>query len=324
MTTTLSDPRPAEVTISLREMIETPGVYVVEISPADAAEMLTRNEHNRAMKPRAVQEYTRAMKNGQWKLTNQGIGFDSDGQLSDGQNRLQACILADTPFTTLLITGLEPQSREVVDTGVKRLFADVLKMNQFSNVHWLSASTGLRFRYEFLVEEKRPYHHFNLPQMRGSHEELLKFLHDHPTIESELNQSVPLRRAFPSLTPAAVVVFSSLATEIDPDALHEFRNTLISGANLSQGDPRLILRNFLARTESGFKGQATSMFMLGILIKTWNDWRHGQTRQYIHLKDNEAMPAMDALRRRRKSEDPGQPGVAQQTHQRAQEEEDVR
>lgn len=298
MTVTL--PEPVNATISLEEMIKTPGVYVVEISPADAEEMLLRNTNNRPMKPRAIIEYSRAMKNGQWQLTNQGIGFDDTGQLIDGQNRLQACVIAKKPFTTLLITGLARKSREVVDTGVKRLFADVLRMNQYSNVAWLSAGTGLRYRYEVLVREKRPYHQFNLANMRGSHEELLEFLQDHPTLHASVNPAGALIRAFPSLPPSSGIAFESLAMEADDKALREFKEALILGANLTAGDARLTLRNFLARTEPTFKGPGTSMYMLGLLIKTWNDWRHGDPREVMHIKDNEAMPVMDARRRWRK------------------------
>lgn len=299
MTATLSESE----TISLTEMIETPGVYLIEISPADAAEMLTRNANNRVMKDVAIQKYAEAMRNGQWKLTNQGIGFDSNGQLADGQNRLQACIFADAPFTTLLVTGLEPQAREVVDTGVKRLFADVLKMNSYTNVHWLSAATTLRYRYEIMTRDKRPYHQFSLPDLRPDHSTLLEFLREHPSLQSQLGTGAILRTAFPALTPAAAVAFGSLAVDIDPAALEEFRSTLVSGANLSVGDPRLTLRNFLARTEPGSKANATSMFMLGVLIKCWNDWRRGETRHIVHMKDNEAMPAMDEPRRYKKPEE---------------------
>lgn len=182
MTTTLKEPAHSD-TVSLDEMIRTPGVYVIEVTPKDAVEMLTRNTGNRLMKTRAVQTYARAMRNGKWRLTNQGIGFDVDGQLVDGQNRLQACILADASFTTIMITGLERSAREVVDTGVKRLFADVLRMNSFVNVHWLSAATATRYRYEILVKEKRPFHQFNLTQLRGSHDELLEFVRSHPSLE---------------------------------------------------------------------------------------------------------------------------------------------
>lgn len=42
------------------------------------------------------------------------------------------------------------------------------------------------------------------------------------------------------------------------------------------------------------------MFMLGILIKVWNDWRQGETRFMIQMKDNEVMPAMGETRRWRK------------------------
>lgn len=294
MTSTLTPTPSASATDPFASMISTPGVYTVTITPADARRLLERNTQNRRPKTRAIEVYARDMRNGRWKLTNQGIAFDQGGALIDGQNRLMACLLSDAPFTTLLVTGLDTDTRDVIDTGVKRLFADVLRMHGYVNVMQLSGGAGLRFRYEKLVAEKRPYHHFNLPAMRATHEELLLLMQDHPAIEERAGQVFALLKAFPSLPPSSAVAFESLAVEVDADALDEFRTSLITGANLPENDPRLVLRNFLTRTESTRKGGPTAMYWLGILVKAWNDWRHGITRELMTMRADEAMPAIDA------------------------------
>src|SRR4051794_26652549 len=97
----------AELTVD--DLIHRPGVYVVTITPDQAKELLVRNTNNRRQKDRAIAEYARAMRTGAWQVTNQGLGFDKKGTLADGQNRLLACIEADTPFTTLVATGLDPE-----------------------------------------------------------------------------------------------------------------------------------------------------------------------------------------------------------------------
>src|SRR4051812_30418789 len=105
----------AELTVD--DLVHRAGVYIVTITPEDAAKLLERNTNNRPQKKRAIEDYQRQMKAGLWHLTNQGIGVDRNGVLQDGQNRLVACTRAETPFTTILATGLEPEAREVVDTG---------------------------------------------------------------------------------------------------------------------------------------------------------------------------------------------------------------
>lgn len=60
-----------------------------------ATEILeTKNPKNRNISERTVQSYASDMKNGGWTLTHQGIAFDTDGNLQDGQHRLWAIIFS--------------------------------------------------------------------------------------------------------------------------------------------------------------------------------------------------------------------------------------
>lgn len=278
----------------LEDMIKTPGVYIVTITPDAARRLLERNSKNRNPKTRAIEQYASDMREGRWRVINQGIGYDRDGVLADGQNRLMACIQADVPFSTLLVTGLAPEAREVIDTGVKRLFSDVLRMHGYVNVMQLAGAVGLRYRYERLVAEKRPYHHWNLPALRATHEVLLEFFNEHPSLLAAGTTYHPLLTEFPALPASSAIAFESLAMERDPEALMEFRTALITGANLTVGDPRLVLRNFLARSGRTRKGGPTTTYFMGVMIKAWNDWRAGLTRQQLILRENEVMPRFDA------------------------------
>lgn len=277
----------------LEDMIKVPGVYIVTITPDAARRLLERNSKNRNPKSRAIDQYAREMREGRWRVINQGIGFDRDGILADGQNRLLACIQAGTAFSTLLVTGLDPDAREVIDTGVKRLFSDVLRMHGYVNVMQLAGAVGLRYRYERLVEEKRPYHHWNLPVFRPTHEVLLGFFNEHQSLLAAGNSYYPLLTVFPALPASSAIAFESLAMEKDQEALQEFRTALITGANLAIGDPRLALRNFLSKSERTRKGGPTSIYFLGVMVKAWNDWRAGLNRQQLMLRENEATPGID-------------------------------
>lgn len=280
--------------LTLEQMIDRPGVYTLTITPQMAATMLERNLGNRNPKRNAIEHFKRQMENNRWRLTNQGIGFDTNRRLADGQNRLLACILADTPFTTLVVTGLDPDARDVIDTGVKRTFADVLRMHGFTNTLQLSGGVSVRFRYEGLVREKRPYAQYNTPSLRGTHDELLRFMSDHPTLQSHVALSERMTRAFPNLPASAAIAFESMAAEVDEKALDEFREALVSGANLMTGDPRLALRNFLARVSPARRGGPNPIYFLGLLVKTWNDWSNGLTREILVIKDTELLPPVGA------------------------------
>ena len=60
------------------------------VTPEMAREWLTHNTHNRPVSRQYVEKYARDMRAGRWHYTNQGIGFDVNGVMTDGQHRLLA------------------------------------------------------------------------------------------------------------------------------------------------------------------------------------------------------------------------------------------
>jgi hypothetical protein len=294
-TATRSRPKAKPRALTLDEMIAQPGTYEIEITPAIAEQLLERNRDNRNPKQRKIEVFAEDMRNKRWRLTNQGIGVDRNGVLVDGQNRLMAGVLANTDFPTLLVTGLDPQAREVVDTGTARTFADVLRMAGKTSVMQLSGGVTLRVRYETLVRLGKPYRSFDAKVTRQAlgHSAMLEYLEKTESLEEALHSLHLWRGAFPSLPASAVLAFESMALESDQDALAEFRDSIVHGANLQAGDPRLVLRNFLARAGAVRKGGPTSVYFLCVLIKGWNDWRNGLSREIIMMRENEAMPVLD-------------------------------
>lgn len=83
---------------------------VETITPKMAVEILeNKNIHNRNLSEATVQEYANDMVNKRWVVTHQGIAFDENGNLNDGQHRLWACVFANVPFETLVTRGIPVQ-----------------------------------------------------------------------------------------------------------------------------------------------------------------------------------------------------------------------
>jgi len=113
----------------LIQKIEQPpvGSIVMSITPKLADYILyNRNKGNRTMKRTAIVQYTKDMRNDKWLNTADPLKFGTDGQLKDGQHRLQSCVEANRPFTTHVCFGVNPDSFHVMDTGTKRSAQDVL------------------------------------------------------------------------------------------------------------------------------------------------------------------------------------------------------
>jgi hypothetical protein len=60
---------------------------VQTITPSRAAELLAANTTNRPLSRPVVRGFAEAMRRDEWLVTHQGIAFDVNGVLVDGQHR---------------------------------------------------------------------------------------------------------------------------------------------------------------------------------------------------------------------------------------------
>jgi len=105
---------------------------VITVTPDMAREWLAKNmKHNRPVMKNTVHGYARQMRNGTWNLTHQGIAFDENGELIDGQHRLSAIVEANIPVKMNVTYNVHRAQGEVftIDMGRKRTFANVIAMS---------------------------------------------------------------------------------------------------------------------------------------------------------------------------------------------------
>jgi hypothetical protein len=88
------------------------------------------NPANRHISKNAVAAMARDMMAGKWRMNGDAIRVGADGTLFDGQHRLTACVQANVPFETLIVTGLSPEDRLTIDRGRPRTIGDALTMVQ--------------------------------------------------------------------------------------------------------------------------------------------------------------------------------------------------
>lgn len=116
-----------------------PNPELMLVTPTQAAQWLkTVPSYQRRIKARKIEAFTRDMMAGKWKLTHQGIAFDEDGGLADGQNRLHAVVKSGVAVRMYVFRGLGRDAIQQVDTGKSRTIADALKVGgarQAGEVH---------------------------------------------------------------------------------------------------------------------------------------------------------------------------------------------
>lgn len=98
------------------------------ITPALARLYLDKNTRNRPIKSTVVSRYALEMKEGNWEFTHQGIAFDSEGVLLDGQHRLEAIMLSGSSVPMLVTRGIKSESQLIMDDHAKRNTADALSL----------------------------------------------------------------------------------------------------------------------------------------------------------------------------------------------------
>ena len=103
---------------------------VMMVDPALAAAWLAKNaQHNRPMRPTVVAGYAQQMQRGQWQLTHQGVAFDVNGILIDGQHRLSAVVQSNCIVPMMVTMNAPSVSFEALDCGIGRTIGDRLRMN---------------------------------------------------------------------------------------------------------------------------------------------------------------------------------------------------
>lgn len=119
------------------------------VTPEQANEWLTwKNPNNRNLNERTAKIYARDMLAGEWKQSSQGIAFNTKGELTNGQHRLKAIVIANKPIW-LNVTTDEPLGAIVNhDQNKTRSTSDNLKIHGFGD--WATPSVVSVFKNCYL------------------------------------------------------------------------------------------------------------------------------------------------------------------------------
>lgn len=102
------------------------------ITPELAAQYLQKNIINRQLRKMYVEALAGEMRRGGFILSHQGIAFDVNGRLIDGQHRLSAIIMSGVSISMWVTRNVDAGAFRVMDTGARRSIADSLRVNKKS------------------------------------------------------------------------------------------------------------------------------------------------------------------------------------------------
>ena len=130
---------------------------MVNVTPAIAKEWLDKNLalteegglRNRKIRDRVVQRYCDIMDRKEWNEYNgETIKFDTDGNLIDGQHRLNALVKHGRNLWFLVVVNCRSDAFTSIDEGIKRGGSDMLHSQGDKNCNVASAALSLVSRYK--------------------------------------------------------------------------------------------------------------------------------------------------------------------------------
>lgn len=245
---------------------------VTKITPTIATKWLNEtNAHNRTLNNAHVKSLAEQMANGLWKLNGEAIIFTKDkARLLDGQHRLWACIESDTPFSTVVVEGVDEENFATIDTGVKRSTKDVLDIVgvQSADNRTLGAAASLVLQYR--------------AGTLGTHKavskaEILDAVVGNPGI-AEWVAATKKNKGWTTAYASPLAAVMYLAAHKYPDQAAEFVEAFTTGENLSAKSPVLALRNRL-----GTEKRLSAMVKMALITSAWNAFVRGKEMAKVQL-----------------------------------------
>lgn len=257
---------------------------VKTLSPQDAEQLLELNTHNRHLRPSHVQWLARQMRSGDWKLNGESIkiGRTPDGTdvLLDGQHRLEACVVAGVPFTTLLVTGLPADTQDTVDRGSARTLADALTLDGYTNASALAAlASAMLYTESHGLPELWQYRANSLNPM-----EIRRFIDRTEGIRDLVMWGDSLKRKTRGMR-LQMPICGTLryhTDRLDEQASETFWKGLTDGVGLEEGSPILAARNLLvAMSGDAITTRERRFAQQCVISQAWDKYRKGKTWRHV-------------------------------------------
>lgn len=209
------------------------------ITPVKAVQIMKKNSLNRNINEKRVNRLVKSIKSGQWKLNYQPIIISKDGNLINGQHRVQAVIVSKMPIEALVIHNAPDDIKPTLDIGAARNLGNHLQMAGYKGSVFAMASAIVIC----LSFQKGSY---NKSGAQTTPEEMLDYLKSNKRILKSADIFTHTDKSeFRNLLPQSIsVAMHYLFCEIDRDKAETFFHGLVQGTELGKTSP--ILR---ARTE---------------------------------------------------------------------------
>lgn len=260
-------------------------IEVVMVTPEIALRWLNYNTHNRGLRQKRM-AYAADMRAGAWPFIGDPIRFSSEGVLLDGQHRLLALIDADVTLAFVVIRDLEPETQDVMDSGIPRMLRDHLKLHGYANAETLAAI--LRRVVIWSGSETHSYQPAHAE--RNTNTQYLAALAKYPWLADTAQLANQVARHVQ--IPASILGFCHwLFSQVDEQGedVEAFFGQLRDGEHEKKTDPTYELRR-TSESSRSVRGRRSERYLTAITIKAWNGYRSGEPIVLLTFRPGGAHP----------------------------------
>ena len=220
----------------------------IEITPSQAEHLLSKNQDSpqRRINDADVDKYAADMKAGRWKVTGEAVIISETDKILDGYHRLWACVCADKPFETMMVTGVPDEALHVIDTGRPRTLQNVFQINGRPETKTVLSAA----RVVGIVA------HGETHATKYSYDAMVKVIAKHKGLAWIGSVAPAQGKVVKGIVNGGVFAGLALGWEKSQKTAEDAFDRLTSGAGMTSGDPILTLREHLLHNPIG-KGGGT-------------------------------------------------------------------
>jgi hypothetical protein len=276
-----SAPEPAEIRAEMTEI--TPELAREWIRRHEAVVSANRVENggkardNRQLRRDDVAGYARDIRAGNWSRNGETLKIARDGTVADGQHRLYACMQAGKPFWSIVVTGVDPEAQDTIDTGIKRRLSDQLSIGGERNATILASVARWSLRWLHGVRVGGGGAGYT-----PTHTEMLEYIAAEPRLRDAADYAMRARGQFKPVRVSVAAMAWMLLHGVDGLAAEVFLERVADGADLHSRHPVLTLRERLTNAKVSDE-RLTEHEQLALFCLAWNAWREGRELSRMQL-----------------------------------------
>ena len=243
----------------------------IELMTVNKAKLiLTRNKSNRPLNQDNISFICHAMKQNNFMFTGESIIIGKNGDLMDGQHRLEALIITGKEQYFVVVSNVNNDAFKHIDIGKTRSAGDVLSIQNIVNPNSYASIARFIINFNRGGFEKAASKMSN-KKLKISNAEISDFvLKRHPSLTK--SREYGFAKANVLLPGNTLSAFHYIFKQIDNDAACDFCNKFSDGKELEKNDPIFLLRQEL-KNDIISQRKMEPLEKMALVCLAWNFYR---------------------------------------------------